>query len=235
MIKYASNDFLALKLSYVNETANLCELVDADIEAVTYGMGLNRRIGNQFMNAGIGYGGSCFPKDTKALNWLAIFNDREIKTIKAAIEVNEQQKMRLIKKARKYYGFFSGLRVAVLGLTFKLGTDDLREAPSLANIPWLLEEGASVQAWDPVGCECFSKQVKGNITYYEKIEDALLGTELCLIFTEWEQVKEMQADVFIRHMKTPIVLDGRNCFPLAQFRGKRMVYDSVGWLPVLGL
>ncbi len=130
MIKYASNDFLALKISYINEIANLCETVGADIEDVAKGMGYDPRIGNRFLKAGIGYGGSCFPKDTKALSWLASFNDNEIKTIKAAIEVNESQKFKLIKKAKKYYESLEGITVAVLGLTFKPGTDDLREAPS---------------------------------------------------------------------------------------------------------
>ena len=127
MIKYASNDFLALKISYINEIANLCEIVGANVEDVAKGMGYDPRIGNRFLNSGIGYGGSCFPKDTKALSWLASFNDNEMKTIKAAIEVNEGQKLKLIKKARKYYDEFEGLTVAVLGLTFKPGTDDLRE------------------------------------------------------------------------------------------------------------
>ena len=144
MIKYASNDFLALKISYVNEIANLCELVGADIQDVTAGMGLDPRIGNRFLNAGIGYGGSCFPKDTKALHWLANFHDYEIKTIKAAIEVNEQQKLKLFKRSRKYYESLNGLTVAVLGLTFKPGTDDLREAPSLVNVPMMLDEGATM-------------------------------------------------------------------------------------------
>ena len=157
MIKYASNDFLALKISYVNEIANLCEIVGADIQDVTRGMGFDARIGDRFLNAGIGYGGSCFPKDTKALSWLASFNDNELKTIKAAIEVNENQKMKLYKKARKYYEDFQDLTVAVLGLTFKPGTDDLREAPSLVNIPLFLEDGARVKAWDPVGVPNYRK------------------------------------------------------------------------------
>ena len=124
MVKYASNDFLALKISYINEIANLCEEIGADILDVTKGMGYDERIGKQFLNAGIGYGGSCFPKDTKALHWISNMYDRELKTIKAAIEVNEQQKLRLIKKARKYYDSFEGLTIAVLGLTFKPGTDE---------------------------------------------------------------------------------------------------------------
>ena len=145
MVKYASNDFLALKISYVNEIANLCEIVGADIEEVTSGMGYDARIGNKFLNSGIGYGGSCFPKDTKALNWLANFNDNEIRTIRAAIEVNENQKFKLIKKAKKYYDDFLFLNVAVLGCTFKPGTDDLREAASLVNVPLLMEDGAHVR------------------------------------------------------------------------------------------
>lgn len=159
MIKYASNDFLALKISYVNEIANLCEIVGADIEEVTEGMGFDQRIGNQFLKAGIGYGGSCFPKDTKALNWLANFNDNEIRTIKAAIEVNENQKFKLVKKAKKYYNDFLFLNIAVLGCTFKPGTDDLREAPSLVNVPLFIEDGAKVRVWDPVGVENFKKRI----------------------------------------------------------------------------
>ena len=149
MIKYASNDFLALKISYINEIANLCEIIGADIEDVTKGMSYDTRIGSKFLNAGIGYGGSCFPKDTKALSWLASYNDNEIKTIKAAIEVNESQKLKPVKKASKYYKDFRGLNVAVLGLTFKPGTDDLREAPSLVTVPILVDDGANIKAWDP--------------------------------------------------------------------------------------
>jgi len=149
MIKYASNNFLALKISFINEIANLCEMVDADVETVAYGMGLDSRIGDKFLRSGIGYGGSCFPKDTKALHWLAKYHDYEIKTVKAAIEVNENQKIKLIKKARKYYKSMEGLTVAVLGLTFKPGTDDLRDAPSLQNIPIMLDDGAIIMSGIP--------------------------------------------------------------------------------------
>ena len=147
MIKYASNNFLALKISFINEIANLCEIVEADIETVALGMGMDSRIGEKFLRSGIGYGGSCFPKDTRALHWLAKYHDYEIKTIKAAIEVNENQKIRLTKKARKYYPSLEGLTVAVLGLTFKPDTDDLREAPSIQNVAILLEEGANINVW----------------------------------------------------------------------------------------
>ena len=234
MIKYASNDFLALKISYVNEIANLCEIVGADIEDVTRGMGFDARIGNKFLNSGIGYGGSCFPKDTKALSWLASFNDNEIKTIKAAIEVNENQKFKLIKKARKYYEDFTGLTIAVLGLTFKPGTDDLREAPSLVNIPMMLEDGAKVKAWDPVGVENYKKHFPNEIEYCETIEQTLENADICFIFTEWPEVKNLDIMLYKALMRHPIILDGRNCYPLKSFDGTGITYDSIGRETIIG-
>ncbi len=234
MIKYASNDFLALKISYVNEIANMCEIVGADIQDVTQGMGFDPRIGNRFLNAGVGYGGSCFPKDTKALHWLANFHDYEIKTVKAAIEVNEQQKIKLFKKSRKYYENLDGLTVAVLGLTFKPGTDDLREAPSLVNIPMMLEDGAIIHAWDPVGVENFEKALTRNddcdvsrIIYYDTPQETLEGADICFIFTEWPDVKVLEPEDFLR-MKQPIILDGRNCYSVDKMKQYPLVYDSIG-------
>ena len=228
MIKYASNDFLALKISYINEIANLCEIIGADIEDVTKGMSYDTRIGSKFLNAGIGYGGSCFPKDTKALSWLASYNDNEIKTIKAAIEVNESQKLKPVKKASKYYKDFRGLNVAVLGLTFKPGTDDLREAPSLVTVPILVDDGANIKAWDPVGCDNFKKHVPEGITYCETIEETLKGADICFIFTEWPEVKVLNPSVFVEKMRHPIVIDGRNCFSVKDIKGVPMVYESIG-------
>ncbi|OUN25648.1 UDP-glucose dehydrogenase family protein [Blautia sp. An81] len=229
MVKYASNDFLALKISYVNEIANLCETVGADVEEVTKGMGLDPRIGNRFLNAGIGYGGSCFPKDTKALSWLARFNDKEIRTVRAAIEVNESQKFKLVKKAKKYYDDFLFLNIAILGCTFKPGTDDLREAPSLVNVPLLLEDGAHLRIWDPVGMENFRKRIgEKNICYCNTIEEALEDADLCLIFTEWDEVKKLDVRKYKELMKRPIVLDGRNCYPLERFENTGITYGSVG-------
>jgi UDPglucose 6-dehydrogenase len=228
MIKYASNDFLALKISYINEIANLCEIVGANIQDVARGMGYDNRIGNKFLNAGIGYGGSCFPKDTKALHWLANMNDYELKTVKAAIEVNEQQKLRLIKKARKYYDSFEGLTVAVLGLTFKPGTDDLREAPSLLNIPILLDDGAMVKAFDPVGVENFKKVIDQGIEYCESIDETIKGADICFIFTEWDEIKNYDVAKFSRLMKKAIVLDGRNCYEAADMKNAGVEYSSIG-------
>lgn len=233
MIKYASNDFLALKISYINEIALLCELIGADIDDVAKGMGYDSRIGNKFLNAGIGYGGSCFPKDTKALHWLANFHDYEIKTIKAAIEVNENQKLKPIKIARKYFDSLEGLTIAVLGLTFKPGTDDLREAPSLVNIPIMLEDGATVKAWDPVGVENFQKLESGNILYCDTIEQTLDGADLCFIFTEWPQVKSLDVSNFAKLMKRPIIIDGRNCYALEQMAKEPVIYRSIGRRPIL--
>ncbi|MED5119467.1 UDP-glucose 6-dehydrogenase [Priestia megaterium] len=228
MIKYASNDFLALKISFINEIANLCEIIGADIEDVALGMGYDGRIGNKFLNAGIGYGGSCFPKDTKALHWLANFHDYELKTVKAAIDVNENQKLKLIKKSRKYFNSLKGLNVAVLGLTFKPGTDDLREAPTLVNIPLMLEDGANVKAWDPIGIDNFKKVHPEDVTYCYSIEETLKDADVCFIFTEWDQVKHFDLANYSKLMKNPIVIDGRNCYDLENVKDAVMVYDSIG-------
>lgn len=228
MIKYASNDFLALKISFINEIANLCEIIGADIEDVALGMGFDNRIGNRFLNAGIGYGGSCFPKDTKALHWLANFHDHELKTVKAAIDVNENQKLKLIKKSRKYYESLQGLNVAVLGLTFKPGTDDLREAPTLVNIPLMLEDGANVRAWDPVGVNNFKKLYPNEVTYCDSIESTIKDADICFIFTEWDEVKDFDLSKYSELMKTAIVLDGRNCYDHKSTKKASMIYDSIG-------
>lgn len=228
MIKYASNDFLALKISYINEIANLCEEIGANIDDVTKGMGYDQRIGNKFLNAGIGYGGSCFPKDTKALHWLSSFHDQELKTVKAAIEVNENQKLKLIKKARKYFATFDNLTVAVLGLTFKPGTDDLREAPSLLSIPILLDDGAKVKAYDPIGMDKFKTYYPNEVAYCKTIDKAIENADVCFIFTEWEEITGYPIKKYVELMKNPIILDGRNCYDLDEMRKYRLIYESIG-------
>ena len=229
MIKYASNDFLALKISYMNEIANLCEAIGANVEEVAKGMGFDERIGKRFLHAGIGYGGSCFPKDTKALHHLSAVNGCEMKTVKAAIEVNEGQKYKLSKKARKYYPDYNGLNIAVLGLTFKPGTDDLREAPSLVNVPVFLEDGANVMAWDPVGVENFKKRIPDeHITYCETVEEALKNADICFIFTEWKEVRELDLNQYAKLMRRPIVMDGRNCYQLEEVKKVPILYESIG-------
>lgn len=234
MIKYAANDFLALKISYINDIANLCELVGADIEDVAKGMSLDDRIGSRFLKAGIGYGGSCFPKDTKALAYLAACNGYELKTVKAAVEVNKLQKTLLVKKACNRLITFNNLKVAVLGLTFKAGTDDLREAPALDNIELLLEQGADIFAFDPVGIKNFQKKYpegnnsKGKITYVENIEEALKGANACFIFTEWEVIKAIDPKIYRKLMRIPLVYDGRNIYNLKKMKEAGVEYYSVG-------
>jgi UDPglucose 6-dehydrogenase len=234
MIKYASNDFLALKISYMNDIANLCELVGADIQDVAKGMSYDERIGSKFLNAGIGYGGSCFPKDTKALEYIARQNGYELKTIKAAIDVNKEQKTMLYKKASKRLITFNGLKVAVLGLTFKPGTDDLREAASLENVPLLLEQGADIYAFDPIGTANFAKVYpegnhgKGNITYVDNIETALDAANVCFVFTEWGEIKEITPNTYKKLMRTPLVFDGRNIYNVSEMEVAGVEYHSIG-------
>ncbi|AKE19493.1 MULTISPECIES: UDP-glucose dehydrogenase family protein [Bacillus] len=234
MIKYASNDFLALKISYMNDIANLCELVGADIQDVAKGMSFDERIGSKFLNAGIGFGGSCFPKDTKALEYLARQNGYELRTVKAAIDVNKDQKTLLYKKASQRLITFNGLKVAVLGLTFKPGTDDLREAASLENIPLLLEQGADIYAFDPVGASNFAKvypegkNKNGNITYVTDIEKALEGANACFIFTEWGEVKALTPEMYKKLMRTPLIYDGRNIYDVQVMQEVGIEYHSIG-------
>lgn len=234
MIKYASNDFLALKISYMNDIANLCELVGADIQDVAKGMSYDERIGAKFLNAGIGYGGSCFPKDTKALEYLARQNGYELRTIKAAIDVNKDQKTMLYKKACRRLITFSSLKVAVLGLTFKPGTDDLREAPSLENISLLLEAGADVYAYDPVGKDNFKKKYpegrngQGTITYVDNIEETLKDANVCFIFTEWAEIKAVKPEDYKKLMRTPLVYDGRNIYNVEKMNKAGVEYYSIG-------
>uniref|UniRef100_UPI004057BBCE UDP-glucose dehydrogenase family protein n=1 Tax=Acetatifactor sp. TaxID=1872090 RepID=UPI004057BBCE len=234
MIKYASNDFLALKISYMNDIANLCELVGADIEDVAKGMAYDRRIGDKFLNAGIGYGGSCFPKDTKALKYLANQYGYKLKTVEAAVEVNAAQKIKLFHKASERMITFRDLKVAVLGLTFKAGTDDLREAPSLDNVKLLLRAGANIIAYDPVGNDNFKKiypegkNLNGSITYVDTPEEALEEANICFVFTEWEQNRKLKPETFKKLMHTSLVYDGRNLYDVNEMKLAGVEYYSVG-------
>lgn len=228
MIKYASNDFLALKISFMNEIANFCEIVGADIEDVAKGMSYDQRIGDRFLRAGIGYGGSCFPKDTKALHWLANDNGYEIKTIKATIEVNQNQKLKMFRKAKKRFGDLKGKKVAVLGLTFKPGTDDLREAPSIVNVRRILDEGAEIVAYDPVGIENFKKLYPTEIQYVNNPREALKDADMAFLFTEWKEIKGIELSVYETLMKTPIIFDGRNCYEVKDVEKSNVEYHSVG-------
>ncbi len=234
MIKYACNDFLALKISYMNDIANLCELVGADIDAVAEGMSYDSRIGSRFLNAGVGYGGSCFPKDTKALKYLARQNGYKLRTVEAAVDVNEEQKTKLFRKASNRMITFQNLKVAVLGLAFKAGTDDLREAPSIDNVQLLLESGADIYAYDPVAADNFRKRYpegkneRGTIQYVTTPEEALQDANLCFIFTEWTQIKAVAPAVYKEKMRIPLVYDGRNLYALQEMKEAGVEYYSIG-------
>lgn len=228
MIKYASNDFLALKISYMNDIANLCELVGANIEDVAKGMSYDPRIGSNFLKAGIGYGGSCFPKDTKALKYLAKQNGYKLRTVEAAVDVNTEQKTKLYKKACERLITFNDLKVAVLGLAFKPGTDDLREAPALDNVKLLLEQGAKIYAYDPVAVENFKKKYPDQIIYVNSPEEALKMANVCFIFTEWNEIKAIKPIQYKELMKTPLVYDGRNIYELTEMKEAGVEYYSIG-------
>lgn len=234
MIKYACNDFLALKISYMNDIANLCELVGADIDAVAEGMSYDARIGARFLNAGIGYGGSCFPKDTKALRYIAHQHGYTLRTVEAAVDVNAEQKTKLYQKASNRMITFQNLRTAVLGLAFKPGTDDLREAPSLDNIKLLLERGADIYAYDPIAAGNFKKHFpegscgKGTIHYVDSAQEALKDAHICFVFTEWKEIREIPAQVFHDLMRIPLVYDGRNIFDVKTMKDAGIEYYSIG-------
>ena len=216
MIKYACNDFLALKISYMNDIANLCELVGADIDAVAEGMSYDSRIGSRFLNAGVGYGGY------------------KLRTVEAAVDVNEEQKTKLFRKASNRMITFQNLKVAVLGLAFKAGTDDLREAPSIDNVQLLLESGADIYAYDPVAADNFRKRYpegkneRGTIQYVTTPEEALQDANLCFIFTEWTQIKAVAPAVYKEKMRIPLVYDGRNLYALQEMKEAGVEYYSIG-------
>lgn len=234
MIKYASNAFLATKISFINEISNICELVGADIENVAFGMGMDKRIGRQFLKAGIGYGGSCFPKDTKALIQIAGNVDYEFELLKGVVNVNRKQQVLLIEKLKKCMDSIQGRRIAVLGLTFKPDTDDMREAASILITAELIKEGADVIAYDPVGMEKAKTELHRDVQYAGTIEEALTGSEAALILTEWDEIKGMDLRM-TQKMNRPLIIDGRNCFPLKLMQDNKIEYYSIGRPSVTGL
>lgn len=228
LIKYASNSFLALKISYINEVSNLCEKFNANIEDVEKGMKMDKRIGKYFLNAGIGYGGSCFPKDTKALEFMAKSVNSEIQTITATIKVNEKQVTKMLDKARKYYSNFDELNVAILGITYKPSTDDIRDSPAIINLNKLLEYKTAISVYNPIPIKKLKEIYKDRIKIVNNIAETLKNADICFIFTEWQQIKEMNLKLFEKNMRKPIILDGRNCFELNQIKDYRVIYESIG-------
>jgi UDPglucose 6-dehydrogenase len=228
MIKYASNAFLATKISFINEIANICEKVGANIDDVAYGIGLDERIGLRFLQAGIGYGGSCFPKDTKALVQLAGNVQHQFELLEAVIKVNNYQQSLLVQKAKKFFGSLYGKRAALLGLSFKPNTDDVREAASLVIARQLLQEGASVIAYDPIAVPNAKRLLGSMIDYTEQIETALARADMAFIVTEWDMIKTLPLQKYCDLMNNPVIFDGRNCYSLNEVQSYPITYISIG-------
>lgn len=228
LIKYASNAFLATKISFINEISTICEKVDANIDDVAYGMGLDKRIGTKFLNAGIGYGGSCFPKDTQALIQIACDVNYEFSLLKSVIQVNKIQQSLLIEKAKQKFDHLSGRKVAVLGLAFKPNTDDLREAASIVIVNELLALGAEISVYDPVAMNNAMKIFPSKVTYVENIDEAIQDAEGAFIVTEWDEIKNYPLDNYATLMKHANVFDGRNCYDLQKVKKSGLHYYSIG-------
>ena len=227
MIKLASNAFLMTRISFINEIANVCELVGADVARVAEGVGLDHRLGPHFLRAGIGYGGSCFPKDSLALKQLAANSGYHFQLLSAVIEVNELQKRRVVAKLVKHLGALQGKTVALLGLSFKPNTDDLREAPSLVLASRLLAEGATVRAWDPVAMPEAAKLLSGRRAL-RLLEDAVAGADAAVIVTEWEQLEDLASAETRAAMRNPLIIDGRNMLDPETVRAAGFTYEGIG-------
>jgi UDPglucose 6-dehydrogenase len=225
MIKLAANAFLMTRISFINEIANLCEAVGADVVEVAKGIGYDHRLGPHFLRAGIGYGGSCFPKDSLALKQLASNSGYHFQLLAAVIEVNELQKRRVIQKLEKHLGKLRGKKVALLGLAFKAGTDDLREAPSLVLASRLLAEGAEVRAWDPVARP--GELMKGAVLY-ETVLEAVRGADAAVIVTEWDDLRRLASKEVREAMARPLIIDGRNLLDPGETRRAGFAYDGIG-------
>ncbi|WP_141432891.1 UDP-glucose/GDP-mannose dehydrogenase family protein [Bacillus sp. 03113] len=228
LIKYASNAFLATKISFINEISNICEKLGANIEDVAKGMGYDQRIGPHFLRAGIGYGGSCFPKDTNALVQIAGNVEHDFDLLKSVIHVNNKQQSILIQKITNRFGSLKGKRVALLGLSFKPDTDDMREAPSIPIAKALVHLGAIVSAYDPIAEENAKKVFPKEVIFSTTIEEAIHHADMTLILTECKEIKQLNLNMLKEKMKTPILFDGRNCFDLNKMESFEIEYHSMG-------
>ncbi len=229
MTKYAANAFLATKITFMNEIANLCDLVGANVDFVRRGIGTDVRIGKHFLYAGIGYGGSCFPKDVKAIHKTALEHGMHLKILEAVMEVNEKQKTILVPKMKEYFGgSLKGRKIAMWGLAFKANTDDIREAPSLYIINELLKEGAEVVAFDPEAMDNVKKVLGDKIKYGEKQYDVLDGADCLLIVTEWQAFRNPNFGKMALKLKNKVIFDGRNLFEHAELKEIGFTYISIG-------
>ncbi|KYG83981.1 UDP-glucose 6-dehydrogenase [Roseivirga seohaensis] len=229
MTKYAANSMLATKISFMNDIANLCEIMGADVNMVRKGIGSDNRIGNKFIYPGVGYGGSCFPKDVKALIKTAEDNGYTMSVLKAVEEVNERQKSVMVTKVKSHFGSdLKGKTFAVWGLSFKPKTDDMREAPSIVIINALLEMGAKVKAYDPIAMEEAKHDLKDTITYAKDEYDTLIDVDALLLVTEWPEFRIPNFDVVGRLMKSKVIFDGRNIYDKQEVKNLGFDYYGIG-------
>jgi len=235
LTKYAANSFLATKISFMNEIANICELLGADVDAVRKGIGADTRIGKRFLFPGIGYGGSCFPKDVQALHKSSKDTGYDFKILDAVMSVNEGQKTKLIAEVIKHFnGDLTGKTIAIWGLAFKPYTDDIREAPALENIKILLELGASIKTYDPEAMHNVKSLIGDKITYSEDEYQAVDGVDALMIMTEWPVFRTPDFDQLGIQMKNKVIFDGRNLFDLVEMEEKEFKYISIGRAKVNG-
>jgi UDPglucose 6-dehydrogenase len=213
------------RISFINEIANVCEAVGADVVEVARGVGLDKRLGPHFLRAGIGYGGSCFPKDSLALKQLASNSGYHFQLLSAVIEVNELQKRRVIGKLGKHLGKLRGKRIALLGLAFKPGTDDMREAPSLVLASRLIAEGAEVRAWDPIAN---ARDLLPTVEHCASWQEAVAGADAAVIVTEWPELREIVSDETREAMRRALIIDGRNLLDPAAARAAGFAYEGIG-------
>jgi UDPglucose 6-dehydrogenase len=225
MIKLAANAFLMTRISFINEIANVCEATGADVVKVAEGIGLDRRLGPHFLNAGIGYGGSCFPKDSLALKQLASNSGYHFQLLSAVIEVNELQKRRVIGKLKRHLGPLNDKTVALLGLAFKANTDDMREAPSIVLASRLLAEGAEVRAWDPVAD---GGRLPKGVEVVDSVAEAVRGADAAVIVTEWDELKGLASPEVRASMANPLIVDGRNLLDPEETRRAGFAYEGIG-------
>jgi UDPglucose 6-dehydrogenase len=227
MIKYASNTFLATKISFINEMANICEAVGADVLEVARGMGSDKRIGPAFLSAGLGWGGSCFPKDVKALAHIAAMHGCHPQMLRAVTEINYDQRKRVIIKLRDVLGSLRGKTVGVLGLSFKPNTDDMRDAPAVEIIHYLQNEGAQVRAYDPVAVASAQKILK-NVVYSETPYAVAEGADALILVTEWNEFKQLDMQRVVRSMRQPVLFDTRNVYDPGKMKALGFIYRGIG-------
>jgi len=228
MIKYASNAFLATRISFINEIANICEELGADVREVADGMGLDKRIGRSFLDAGLGWGGSCFPKDVKALAHMAVLHNTQPQLLQAVMDINRNQRRRVVYRLRKIFsGSLSDKVIGILGLSFKPNTDDMREAPAVEIIHLLENEGANIRAYDPQAGENAKKEMPG-INLFDDVYNMANGADALVLATEWNEFKQLDFEKILTLMKTPVLIDGRNQWDKTRLCKMGFTYFGIG-------